>query len=472
MTHDSQAFQIPDKAPNNWSAVGANVNGYVLRSLRCWGTGPAYLVNNYGSGIVFGGVDTKGVMSLAYDTPLIKFAGGNATQDNPAPTWWLGVTGNNGATYNLQDILNKANNAQTTANGKAAASHTHPWSQVTGAPATATRWPSWGEVTGKPTSLPANGGNSDTVDGCHEYNFLRYRTSTGKGGDRNTLFKQIGIKDYNDENPDGVDGAYRWGGVASFAGGNSRLDLYYTHRASDTDSGLRFRSGWGDDKRPWQVILDSHNYNNYAPTKTGGGASGTWGINITGSAGSIDWSKVGNKPAQATRWPSWGEVTGKPSLLGTGGGTMTGTITFAGIGDVAKSTGLSWGGSTDGASIYYQTTAKDQGNLVLNCTDDANCYIRIAYNGEFKSYFSPSDGVFHGNVAGNASSASSVAWGNVSGKPGTFTPSAHNHAWGNITGAPATATRWPSFAEVTSKPTLLKVVKWDANTGTLELANA
>ena len=33
-------------------------------------------------------------------------------------------------------------------------------------------------------------------------------------------------------------------------------------------------------------ILDSSNYNNYAPTKTGGGASGTWGINITGNAAS------------------------------------------------------------------------------------------------------------------------------------------------------------------------------------------
>lgn len=37
----------------------------------------------------------------------------------------------------------------------APSSHTHPWSQVTGAPATATRWPSWGEVTGKPGTFPA-----------------------------------------------------------------------------------------------------------------------------------------------------------------------------------------------------------------------------------------------------------------------------------------------------------------------------
>lgn len=35
----------------------------------------------------------------------------------------------------------------------ALAGHTHNWSQISGAPATATRWPSWGEVTSKPSSF-------------------------------------------------------------------------------------------------------------------------------------------------------------------------------------------------------------------------------------------------------------------------------------------------------------------------------
>lgn len=32
--------------------------------------------------------------------------------------------------------------------------HTHPWSQITGVPVYATRWPDWTEVTGKPTTFP------------------------------------------------------------------------------------------------------------------------------------------------------------------------------------------------------------------------------------------------------------------------------------------------------------------------------
>ena len=43
-------------------------------------------------------------------------------------------------------------------------------------------------------------------------------------------------------------------------------------------------------------FLNASNYNSYSPTLTGGGASGTWGINITGSAGSVAWTNVSGRP--------------------------------------------------------------------------------------------------------------------------------------------------------------------------------
>ncbi|MDX7786703.1 phage tail-collar fiber domain-containing protein [Aeromonas caviae] len=56
--------------------------------------------------------------------------------------------------------------------GAAAASHSHPWSQLTGIPAYASRWPSWAEVTGKPGTMPPSAhthtaaqGNADVVAG-------------------------------------------------------------------------------------------------------------------------------------------------------------------------------------------------------------------------------------------------------------------------------------------------------------------
>lgn len=158
---------------------------------------------------------------------------------------------------------------------------------------------------------------------------------------------------------------------------------------------------WSD----WLIGLDSGNFNEYAPTKTGGGASGTWPISISGNA------------ATATRATTAAKADG-----------LTSNLVFPDIGDVGTSNKISWNGSTDGADIYYQTTASNQGNLVLNLRDDANCYLRIAYNGAFKSYFSPSDGNFHGNVNGNADTAT-----NADKLDGYHTSDLFRHLGGNQT---------------------------------------
>ena len=46
-------------------------------------------------------------------------------------------------------------------------------------------------------------------------------------------------------------------------------------------------TAWND----WKPVLTSANYTSYTVTKTGSGASGTWGINITGNAGSATYLK-------------------------------------------------------------------------------------------------------------------------------------------------------------------------------------
>lgn len=48
---------------------------------------------------------------------------------------------------------------------------------------------------------------------------------------------------------------------------------------------------------PWTRILTGTNYNNYVPSKTGAGASGTWSINVTGTAGKVAWDNVSSKPS-------------------------------------------------------------------------------------------------------------------------------------------------------------------------------
>lgn len=127
--------------------------------------------------------------------------------------------------------------------------------------------------------------NADKVDGYHENSFLRYRGAAAATGE-DTLWNQIGIKEYGEKLPKGVSGTYNYGAVVSLPGKNTRLDIWYNHQCSANKDGLWYRSGYGSDQKTWARLLDSNNYTNWAPTKTGGGASGTWGINISGNAAS------------------------------------------------------------------------------------------------------------------------------------------------------------------------------------------
>nr|UWD54615.1 MAG: hypothetical protein [Bacteriophage sp.] len=62
---------------------------------------------------------------------------------------------------------------------------------------------------------------------------------------------------------------------------------------------------------------------------------------------------------------------------------------------------------------------------------DSTTETKRAYSDKFK--YNPVTNNLTVNVTGNAATASSVAWGNVTGKPSTYAPSAHNHDDSTIT---------------------------------------
>lgn len=62
---------------------------------------------------------------------------------------------------------------------------------------------------------------------------------------------------------------------------------------------------------------------------------------------------------------------------------------------------------------------------------DSATETKRAYSDKFK--YNPVTNNLTVNVTGNAATASSVAWGNVTGKPSTYAPSAHNHDDSTIT---------------------------------------
>ena len=56
------------------------------------------------------------------------------------------------------------------------------------------------------------------------------------------------------------------------------------HELAFNDNGIFHRIGATDTWETWAMMLTTSNYNSYAPSLTGSGASGTWGISITGNA--------------------------------------------------------------------------------------------------------------------------------------------------------------------------------------------
>lgn len=84
-----------------WTRLGnQNGGGYWLKSIRGQAKAPAWFLPDYSAGIAFGGGDTKGIISVKYSQPGVRFAGGNGD----APVWYFTITGSNDKSYDLNRI--------------------------------------------------------------------------------------------------------------------------------------------------------------------------------------------------------------------------------------------------------------------------------------------------------------------------------------------------------------------------------
>lgn len=202
--------------------------------------------------------------------------------------------------------------------------------------------------------------NADLLDGLHENSFLRYRDAYGIDG-YDTLWAQIGIRQYNNAKPDGMTSSpYIYGAVISLPSANARFDIWYNHHSSSPDygsNGIQYRSGWNTDKKPWRMLLDNVNYASYSDgryvkkagdTMTGDLAMDTnkgfyipHGTRVVKTSG--NWIHGGGDTASSTdanlRFGSWNGIGWYPTISGQtvaqGGNAMwlnvrTGALNVAG----------------------------------------------------------------------------------------------------------------------------------------------
>ena len=365
----------------------------------------------------------------------------------------------------------------------------------------------WSGITGKPSTFTPSSHNHSylTLYGSRPAN-INFSTSTNGAG---AMFHFVATsstktgKPPEDSNVLQMNWDNNGGWDTQFAISNGSSPHSYIRSQNN--------GTWGN----WTTLLDSSNYNNYSPSKTGTGASGTWGINITGASGSCtgnaatasnaskvnghtvnsdvpsgakftdtntwrplgtaantacagndsrlsnsrpasdvySWAKASSKPSY-----SWSEITSKPSTftpashthayIPLSGGTITGSI--------IRSSGGSWISARNNVAVRGTATGKDSWNPVVgqatpngywtigNLASNDNLTFSYTSNTNYNAgnnsattvYLPVQEGTIITSAtigsqsvkyATSAGSAGSVAWGNVSGKPSSYTPSSHTH---------------------------------------------
>lgn len=171
------------------------------------------------------------------------------------------------------------------------------------------------------------------------------------------------------------------GGSVALGVNRQKLAAYIMRSAAE-------RSSWAESAE----LLHTLNYTSYTVTKTGSGASGTWGINITGSSGSC----TGNAATASNASKVNGHTVNSdvPS-----GAKFTDTNTWRPLGTAAN------------------TACAGNDSRLSNSRPASDVYSWA-----------------------KASSKPSYSWSEITSKPSTFTPASHTHAYiplsgGTITGS-------------------------------------
>lgn len=292
-----------------------------------------------------------------------------------------------------------------------------PWSGVTGKPSTYTpssHTHTKSQITDFPTSMPANGGNSSTVNG-HTVN--ADVPSGAKFTDTDTWRPQ---PDWNATSGDAV--IKNKPTIPSVGNGTVTITQNGTSKGTFTmNQSGNTTIALTDTNTVTNIGTTSSNYSNGNILIQGSGATtvSKSGNTLTISSTNTDtntWRPLGTTADTA--------CAGNDSRLSNARPANGGTAAYANYVYATSHQG-SWYQNSQWDGTYFQTNYKN-GNDVLP--------MKVGYAG----------------YADSAGSASSVAWANVSGKPSTFTPSSHTHNYAGSSSAGGSANSLYYFQNTSS----------------------
>ncbi|WP_396190395.1 hypothetical protein [Flavobacterium sp.] len=228
---------------------------------------------------------------------------------------------------------------------------------------------------------------------------------------------------YRNEN--GLGGNYAYAPVIHIAAGDTMWQATVSYNANPGDGTMKFRQGFNGNWGNWLTVLSSANYNNYSPTLTGTGASGTWGIGVSGNAGTAtvlqnarNFNITGDISAPAVSFNGSGNVTLVATLPPSGvegglyskvfvnnkgivtAGDNPTTLAGYGITDAPTLTGTgatgTWGISVSGnaGTATILQNARTINGVSFN--GSANINILTTYDSNYSRINQPGGGVYTG----------------------------------------------------------------------------
>lgn len=183
-------------------------------------------------------------------------------------------------------------------------------------------------------------------------------TVTGSGG--LATFKATNLMTANKPKSDGHILHFYWDNTAGYDG-----QLFMS--ASDNPE-LQMRGQKAGVYGSWKTVLSSNNYTDYVPQKDGTGASGTWGISITGNAATATKATSADSATKATQDGNGNVISS--TYLPLTGGSMTGTIISPSAAQVLRWTSSATSVNSTGCSWYGLGTYRaDDGYNWLNISN-------------------------------------------------------------------------------------------------------